>query len=221
MNLGVPEVVPRTKSDIKILHPIAALLFLQLAANIGPEFLDHESDRVVAHLRTPNAGGIGQGAIAGIVLGNPHTVKTIERTAGVVAVSRDGGGDGAAKHLGKVELPLARIAASDDDAAGGVAGARDKAPLGLREKARILMENGGTDRSHKKVFNGAIRSVGAVALAVRFPALTEAGFAVLGLADTRQSGVPDDLDRIEGALGDNFEFLPGGEGNDLPVRIDG
>src|ERR1039458_3918395 len=44
-------------------------LLFQFPPDIGPEFLDHRRNRVVAHLRSPHTGRILQGAVTGRVHG--------------------------------------------------------------------------------------------------------------------------------------------------------
>src|ERR1700690_2808683 len=81
-NLGI--VNPASEHPLQIRRK--SLLFLvlaELAANVGPKFLHHDGDRVVANLRAPNAGRVCQSLIS----------------VGMIAVGRDAGGKRTAENL--------------------------------------------------------------------------------------------------------------------------
>ena len=134
---------------------------------------------------------------------------------GMIAVGGDGGSNGGADNLGIIELAVARIGASDEDAGSGVSGAPEPVPLTGLKIARVLAKHGGEDSTDEEVFDDAIGGVGAIAFAIANRALSVTGFAVLQLAKASESGVPDDLNRVEGALRDDLELLSGGKWRNL------
>src|SRR5450755_143082 len=138
----------------------------------------------------------------------------------MVAVSGDGGCHGGAHHFGEVEFTLPRIASRNNNPAGGIGRSREKAALRLWKKARVLMKNRRKDSANKEILDRAIGRVRSVALAIAFGSLSVAGFAVFGLTDPGERTVPDNLHRIESSAGHNLKFLPGGERNDLAIRVD-
>src|SRR5208282_4523606 len=127
----------------------------------------------------------------------------------------------AAQSLGNVELLAAVVATRYYDSAGRVGRAVEETALAGWKKARVLTEYGRQNRTHKKVFNHAVSRVGAEALAVALPALSVTGLAVFGLADAGENHVPGNLHWIERSASHNFEFLPGGERDNIAVLVDG
>src|SRR6202167_322960 len=113
------------------------------------------------------------------------------------------------------------VAASYDDAAGGVLDAVNEAAGAGREKARILVQHGRKNRAHKEILNRAIGSGSAEARGVAFPALAVTGFGVFSLIDGSDRSIPENLHGIERAPGNNFEFLPRGERNDVAILVNG
>src|ERR1700675_3262709 len=143
-------------------------LLLYFPADVRPKFLNHQCDGVITHLRSPHAGCIGHGAVG----------------SGMVTVSRNARGDGAAKDFGNVELIVSGVSASNEDAADGVAGAIPEGAASGLKVAGILAEHGRKNCAGKKILDGAIGKIGAIALAISFGALPVAWFAVLRLADS-------------------------------------
>src|SRR5579864_3320295 len=90
-----------------------------------------------------------------------------------------------------------------------------KSPLTRLEKARILVQQGGKNKSGHVVLDGAVRKIRSVTLAITFGALPVTRFAVLRLADASQKSVPGDLNVVERTAGDYLEFLPDRERRDL------
>jgi len=85
-------------------------LLVNLAADVGPEFLGPIAGGIQHGVRAPNADGIAQCTLA----------------LGMVGI-RDAGGDGVAHNLGVIELCCATIGARHEDAASGI---QDAAPSG-------------------------------------------------------------------------------------------
>jgi hypothetical protein len=96
------------------------LVLVNLAANVGPEFLGHIAGGIQRGVRAPNADGIAQRALA----------------LGMVAI-RDAGGDGVAHDLGVIELCCATIGARHEDAANGI---RDAVPGGAGAELEITRD---------------------------------------------------------------------------------
>jgi hypothetical protein len=84
------------------------------------------------------------------------------------------------------------VAAGNEDTAHGILGAAGKTALTFGEEARVLMQDGRKDGTHKEILDRAVGSVGAVALPEARGALSVAVLAIFGLADTGERSVPGD-----------------------------
>src|SRR5271169_523555 len=187
------------------LRPKELFFLAQFAANVGPEFFYNDGDRVVSDLGPPYLGGIRHSAIG----------------AGMVAVGGNGGRRSAAKNLGKVELLVPRIGASNDDTADGVSGTMPKSALALLKETRVLVEQRRENSLGHEVLDGAIGKGCPQTLSVALGALSVAGFAVFRLADAGQSGVPGDLDVVERAARHYLELLADGERRNVAAILQG
>lgn len=177
----------------------------QFAVNIGPEFFDHDGNRVVTNLRSPYAGGIHQGSIRGNI---SRTIRGAEHSApGMITVGGDGRGERAADHFRIVELCAPGVGPGQENPAYGITRLVGKAS-GLRLiEARILMQDRGQNGAGKEVLNGAIGKGCHVTFSVGAPALPIGRFGIIRLIDSRQKCVPWILDVVETAACDDREFL--------------
>src|SRR5580693_8744937 len=97
---------------------------VDLAADVGPEFLGYVTDCVEEDVGAPDAHGTAEGAL-------------VLRVVGV----RDAGGDGVANDFGVIELSFPTVGASDEDAADGILRAVPGAARAELKIARILIED--------------------------------------------------------------------------------
>ena len=72
------------------------------------------------------------------------------------------------------------------------------------------MKDGRENCLDHEILDGPVRRRRSNPFAVARPSLTITGFAIFRLADGSDDGVPGNLDVVECALGDYFEFFPRG-----------
>jgi hypothetical protein len=143
------------------------LLPVQLAANIRPEFLHYQSDRIPAHLRAPYAARIPQRSI----------------TARMIGIRGDGRGYRASCNFREIELGVPGVGARDHDAAHGISEATAKPALARLIKPRILLRERRQNRTGYEVLYGVIGKRCPVTLPVARGALPEPRFTIFRLAD--------------------------------------
>src|SRR5262249_9583082 len=114
-----------------------------------------------------------------------------------IAVCRNPSRYCAPKDLKVIELPVARVAARDEDPAHRVTRTMPKPPSAQLEEARILPENGWEDGPDHEILDRTISPSRPVALAIAGRTLAVTRFAILSLADGRKKSVPRKLHQIE------------------------
>src|SRR5580698_667152 len=170
----------------------SSVFLFRLAADVRPEFFDHQGEGVIPNLGPPYGSDISQIAIG----------------TGMVAVGGNRRRDGAAENLRKIELTVAGIGGADKDPAHSMTGPTPEASCAHLVITGVLAEDGRKDCADHEIFDNAVGGVGSEAFAVTFGSLSVAGFAVGCLTDPGLDCVPRNLDGVESAAGDHFEFLP-------------
>lgn len=165
-------------------------LLVNLATNIGPEFLGHIADRIQHDAGAPDAQSVAQCTLVLWMIG-----------------ARNTGRHGVAHNLGVIELKLATIASSDEDAAHRIRGAVPGSARAELEIARVLTQD---RREHRGGHQGANSGVGkerAKALPVPLETLPIRRISVPSLSDQCDHRNERNRDRVGHCLVRTGEWI--------------
>jgi len=186
------------------------VLVCHLAVKVRPEFLDHNRDRVIPHLRSPHLRRVRQGSV-----GRNKQPRVGRRThvcaPWMVAEGGDRGRHRATHNFREVELVMAGIGPRHKNPGDRISRAMAETPFFRLEEARILMQQRRQHCSDYEVLDGPICCGGSKTLSVTLPTLAKCRLTVFRLAQSRQRRIPRKLHFIECASAYQYELLLGSQ----------